>query len=218
MAGLTSEATSPDYKLGTNLFPQTCKPSPLCPRCNSNKVHREGFRKTFFGEKIQRWSCNNCGMRFSDPTKLQKVRADLQILEDKITKATAHTLSSSQVCVTETKNLTTEQTTINVPRINEEENRGKIIEHAFWMQKEGYSENTIERRIRMLKTLSNRGANLIDPESVKEILAKSKIWSENRKRNLVNAYTLFLKIQGLRWEKPKCKTVRQFPFIPKETE
>jgi integrase len=96
--------------------------------------------------------------------------------------------------------------------------KGKIVELCFYMQKQGYAESTIRLNRTALKVLADRGANLTNPESVKEILAKSKIWSENRKRNLINAYTLFLKIQGLQWEKPKCKTVRPFPFIPKETE
>ena len=213
-----AEAKSPDCIIGNNSHPQTCKSSPLCPRCNSNRVHREGFRKTFFGEKIRRWSCNNCGMRFSDPTQLQKVRADLEILEDKITKATAHTLSSSQVCVTETKNLTAEQTTINVPRRNEEENRGKIVEHAFWMQKEGYAESTISRRVRLLGTLANKGANLKDPESVKETIAKQQKWNLKTKEIAVETYDCLMKMQGLAWSKPKYKAVRKLPFIPTEAE
>jgi integrase len=157
-------------------------------------------------------------MRFSDPTQLQKVRADLEILEDKITKATAHTLSSSQVCVTETKNLTAEQTTINVPRRNEEENRGKIVEHAFWMQKEGYAESTISRRVRLLGTLANKGANLKDPESVKETIAKQQNWNLKTKEIAVETYDCLMKMQGLAWSKPKYKAVRKLPFIPTETE
>jgi len=218
MVGLTSEAKSPDCKLGTNSYPQTCKPSPLCPRCNSNKAHREGFRTTFLGEKIQRWSCNNCGMRFSDPAQLQIVRADLDMLETKFSKATAHTLTSSQVCVTETKNLTAEQATINVPRRNEEENRGKIVEHAFWMQKEGYAESTISRRVRLLGTLANKGANLKDPESVKETIAKQTKWALKTKEIAVETYDCLLKSQNLTWSKPKYKAVKKLPFIPTEQE
>ena len=57
----------------------------------------------------------------------------------------------------------------------------------------------------------------LDPETVKMALAKYKA-SENRKRNVINAYTQFLKMQGLTWEKPKCKVTRKFPFIPLEKE
>jgi integrase len=61
------------------------------------------------------------------------------------------------------------------------------------------------------------GANLLDPESVKLALTKYKA-SQNRKRNVINAYTQFLKLNGMTWEKPKCKITRKFPFIPLEKE
>jgi hypothetical protein len=67
--------------------------------------------------------------------------------------------------------LVAEQQTTEVLRRTEADVKGKIIEHAFWMQKEGYAEATITRRIRLLKTITNKGANLQDPESVKETLA-----------------------------------------------
>jgi integrase len=63
-----------------------------------------------------------------------------------------------------------------------------------------------------------RRANLLDPESVKEVLAHEKAWSPNRKRNVINAYTQFLKTVGLVWEKPKCTVTRGIPFIPTEKE
>jgi len=157
-------------------------------------------------------------MRFSDPTQLQKVRADLEMLETKFSKATAHTVTSSQVCVTETKNLTAEQTTINVPRRNEEENRGKIVEHAFWMQKEGYAESTITRRTRLLRTIANKGANLQDPESVKETIGKQQKWQTKTKEIAVETYSLFLKMQGKTWNPPRYQSARKLPFIPTEDE
>jgi integrase len=63
-----------------------------------------------------------------------------------------------------------------------------------------------------------RGANLSDPESVKEVLAKEQKWSQSRKSNAINAYTLFLKFNGMSWNKPKCQITRKFPFIPTEQE
>ena len=47
--------------------------------------------------------------------------------------------------------------------------KGKIVEHAFWMQKEGYAESTITHRIRFLKTISNKGANLQSPNPSKKL-------------------------------------------------
>jgi integrase len=63
-----------------------------------------------------------------------------------------------------------------------------------------------------------RGANLADPESVKEALSKEQKWSQNRRRNVINAYTLLLKFDGTPWIKPKCVVNQKFPFIPTEKE
>jgi len=97
MAELTSRATPPDCVFGTKAGHKNCKSepshdsagaSPLCPRCKSSKVWRDGQRETMFGEQIQRWSCRNCGYRFSDPNDLKKTRNTVETLETKISKAT----------------------------------------------------------------------------------------------------------------------------------
>jgi integrase len=96
--------------------------------------------------------------------------------------------------------------------------KGKIVELLVYMKRQGYAESTIRLNRIALKVLQERGANLLNPESVKEVIASQKAWSGNRKRNVINAYTLFLKIQGLKWEKPKVKVSTRFPFIPTEKE
>ena len=62
------------------------------------------------------------------------------------------------------------------------------------------------------------GANLFDPESVKETIAKQKNWSNGRKANAVDAYTSFLVMLGMRWDPPRYKRIRKLPFIPTESE
>jgi integrase len=47
---------------------------------------------------------------------------------------------------------------------------------------------------------------------------KGRPWSANRKRNVINSYSLFLKINGLKWEPPKNTVTRKIPFIPNEPE
>jgi integrase len=96
--------------------------------------------------------------------------------------------------------------------------KGRIIEHAFWMKKEGYAENTITRRIRLLTTLAKRGANLLDPESVKVTIAKQQKWSLKTKELAVEAYSCFLKMVGGIWKPPKYKAPKTLPFIPTEKE
>ena len=231
MVGLTSEATSPDSLIGSKSSPCNCKSEPAqgsantsplspCPQCGSKKVWRDGLRSPMFGNPIQRWLCRDCGFRFSDPDDLQKAKEaveTVEMIETESLKSRNAIVNANQICVTETKNLEAEQQTIIVPRRNEE-NRGKIVEHAFWMQKEGYAESTISRRIRLLGTLANKGANLQDPESVKETIAKQQTWTIKTKEIAVETYACFLKMQGKTWSPPKYEGVRKLPFIPTEDE
>jgi integrase len=85
------------------------------------------------------------------------------------------------------------------------------------MRKQGYAEATVRLHNSALRTLSTRGADLNDSESVKEVIAEQS-WSNARRRNVINAYTLFLKRNGLHWEKPRCKVTPKIPFIPTEQE
>jgi integrase len=93
----------------------------------------------------------------------------------------------------------------------------KIVEHTFWMKKEGYAENTISRRIRLLTTLAKRKADLFDPESVKSVIAEQK-WSLKTKELAVEAYSCFLRSVGGTWKPPKYRAPRTLPFIPTEQE
>lgn len=94
------------------------------------------------------------------------------------------------------------------------------------MERQGYNAETIRGNSGALRALLIRGASLFDPLTVKDVLAREqrkfengeKGWSSNRRRNIINAYSLFLKINGLAWEKPKCKTERKNPFLPTEEE
>jgi integrase len=95
--------------------------------------------------------------------------------------------------------------------------KGRIVEYCFNMQKQGYAEATIRLTHTALKVLMDRGADLADPENVKEVIAQ-QTWSGNRRRNVINAYTQFLTYLGLTWEKPRYNIVRKLPFIPTEQE
>ncbi|MCJ7718419.1 tyrosine-type recombinase/integrase, partial [Candidatus Bathyarchaeota archaeon] len=115
------------------------------------------------------------------------------------------------------KNLDPEQSSIQVPE-RREDIKGKLVQFAWWMEKQGYASGTIRSNSGALRALLTRNANLLDPESVKEALAREKNWSQNRRRNVINAYTLLLKTNGEHWEKPKCTITKKFPFIPTEAE
>ena len=126
-------------------------------------------------------------------------------------------ITSYQICDKETKNLGPEQIIQQVPE-RRIDTTGKLVEYSWKMQKEGYDKETIRGNSGCLRALVLRGADLADPESVKEVLSKELRWSQNRKRNVINAYTLLLKFADKTWNKPKCLVTTKFPFIPTEKE
>ncbi|MCW4003699.1 MAG: tyrosine-type recombinase/integrase [Candidatus Bathyarchaeota archaeon] len=196
--------------------------SPLCPRCHSKKVWRASKRFTADGFDIQRWLCRDCKRRFSDPNDIKRAKQAAKAVETIDTqslKSKAAIVSNRQICVTETKNLDAEQPTTEVLRRNNEigEVKGKIIEYAWWLKKDGKSDSTIRGRTKILQILTKRGANLYDPESIKDAIARQP-WSNGRKNNAVDAYSSYLKMVGGQWQAPLYQTIRKLPFIPKETE
>ena len=110
------------------------------------------------------------------------------------------------------ENLTREGTTQTV------DIKGKIVEFAFWMQKQGYKESTIQGRMVRLDALMKRGAILSDPESVKKTIALQRTWSDGTKANVVDAYSCFLEKEGLTWNPPRYTRLETIPFIPSEAE
>ena len=86
------------------------------------------------------------------------------------------------------------------------------------MQKQGYSKPTMKARITRMKTLLRRGANLLDPESVKKVITLQKTWCDGTKANVVDDYSCFLEKEGLTWNPPRYKRQETIPFIPSESE
>jgi len=192
MTGLTQAQTPFDNEFGNKAniekdksnLEEFASSSLQCPQCGSNKLWRDGLRYSQFNDKIQRWLCRDCGLRFSDPQDVQKAWSTIERaekIERQSLKSGNDTVSSSQICVTETKNLAAEQQTSEVLRRNDLSTaNGKIVEYEFWMMKQGYGKSTIECRVKIMKRLTNLGASLYDPEQIKEITAKQP-WSDGRK-------------------------------------
>ncbi len=230
MAGLTAETkSSPDIVIFPSPSPCTCKSNPEnsasplnpCPQCGSTKLWRNAKRYTVYGDQIQRWQCRDCGHRFSDPNDIQKSWSNKEKtsrngLSNEI-KMASDLVSSQQIRVEETKNLPAEPKTLEVLRGNTGDIKGKLVEFAWWMKKEGNREATIFGRSKLIRILHLRGANLYDPDSVKDTIAKQK-WCEGRKANAVDSYSAFLRMAGGTWQAPKYKPIRKIPFVPKETE
>jgi len=95
--------------------------------------------------------------------------------------------------------------------------KGKIIEYLWYLKKQGRKENTLNAHRKVLMRLSNHGANLLEPESVKETIALENV-SINTKANYVGIYTVFARWSNLHWTPPKYRVNRKIPFIPTETE
>ncbi len=102
---------------------------------------------------------------------------------------------------TETKTVVGEQTT----------ETNKILEHAWWLKKNGRSDSTINSRVKLLKLMVKRGVNLYDPETVKEVIAK-QTWSNGRKNNASDAYSGFLRMVGGKWERTTLQESTQTPL------
>ena len=180
--------------------------SAKCPQCGSRRIYKAEFLEMTEGP-IQRFQCAECGRRFTN----HKPKMNCLIM------------NKGRICaiLQDAENLTsaTETKTVAMKLENTpQETKGKIIEYCFHLQKQAYSSETIRLNRTALKVLVERGAELLNPESVKEVIAKQKTWSEARRRNVINAYGQFLKFNGVQWEKPKCHVTRPFPFIPTERE
>jgi hypothetical protein len=109
-------------------------------------------RNTYILETpIQRWLCRACGLRFSDPKTLALQR--IATVQTKELRSQHNKDSSRQICVSETKNLSAEQQTIEVLQGNKDgEFAQKIYDYSLWLNKNGKSEATIRGRVKLLTT------------------------------------------------------------------
>jgi integrase len=173
-----------------------------CPNCHSTKNWKRGRRRTDFG-LIQRYICRECERSFSEKSYKDSL-----------------VINNRQLCaILKAKKL---DSAIEIKTVAEEgktlqETKGKILELCLYMKRQNYSEETIRLNRIALKVLYERGANLFDADSVKDVIAK-QTWSQNRKKNVINAYTMFLKFNKITWEPPRCIVTESIPHIPTEQE
>jgi len=97
------------------------------------------------------------------------------------------------------------------------EAEAKILEHAWRLKKEGYKESTICKRVYILKRLTKLGADLSDPESVKDVISRQDV-SESTKLQMACAYDSYASSNQIKWEIPNYRQVQKLPFIPLESE
>jgi len=178
--------------------------APACPECGSRKVWKDGLRYLSDGSTVQRSLCRTCGYRFSDPSQNSKSNRVIH--------------SHSNAC--QERALLAEAIEAEKRAAGATENKAKsaIINFLWQLKKEGYTETTIWNYRRYLNWLLKAGANLLDPESVKETIAKRKGWNETTKCIVSAAYATFAKINGIPFKPPRYKAAKKLPFIPLEEE
>ncbi len=160
------------------------------PNCPECKSPRT-WKDGLRGE-VQRWLCRECGVRFSDP------------------RGEAKNLGST----TELKTVVGDRKT----SLDTQTIKGKLLEFEFYMQKKGFAASTVENWVLRLGTLAERGANILDPESVKATIALQNTWGDGTKNIHVKVYNCFLQKEGLKWDPPRYKRRETVPFIPSEAE
>jgi integrase len=95
--------------------------------------------------------------------------------------------------------------------------KGKLLQFAFYCQKEGMTNNTIKTFNSTMKRLA-KVADLNNPENVKEAIARMKV-KENTKVAYCIAYNVFLRFLGKTWAMPKYTYNQKLPdFLPTEEE
>ncbi len=229
MADLTQNASPPDCMFGAKAGSKSCKSeptegsagtSPLCPKCDSKKLWRDGLRSPMFGEVIQRWLCRDCGLRFSDPDGVERAKKAFEqdeMFEAKTLKSPEDIVVSRQICVLETKNLVAEQKIVlEVPRRTEVDLKGAIVEFLWQLKRQNYAEDTITTYGYSLEVLVHLGINLFDPQSFIDEMANLSDKTNIRKYNLTKAYRCFLNQHDIKAKLPKYKVTRPMPYIPPE--
>jgi integrase len=96
--------------------------------------------------------------------------------------------------------------------------KGKILEFAFHLKKKGRASETIVSYVSVLNSLITEGADLLNPENVKETLVLNETWSSTTKNTKTVIYGRFIDFLGLEWEKPTYRKQLKIPFIPMESE
>lgn len=96
--------------------------------------------------------------------------------------------------------------------------KGKLIEFAWNLKREGLGYETIKTYTKFLMMLEKKGARLLDPDSVTDVLATQEHWKDTTKAIAAASYQKFAKFNGTPWRAPKLRPRQRLPFIPLESE
>jgi len=195
-----------------------------CPECGSAKLYKDGFRYLTDGTSIQRYLCRDCFYRFSEPAKRQnlKIRSGHNINRQVGGKEglPKNLASKAVLALAEATGKTGSghAGATTAPKIDNADVKGKIVEFMWKLKRDGYSEKTIESYTKFLKALINCKGNLMNPDSIKDIIAKQKTWANKTKALAIASYSKFAELNGIFWKPPKYNVNRKMPFLPTEAE
>ena len=177
-----------------------------CPICHSKRIWKDGVRETRGGDN-QRFVCRNCAYRFSESSVLSMESSNTGTRQICVSQSAAKNLATA----TETKTVAGE-----IGK-TQQDAKGKILEYAWKMKKQGQAESTIKSRIYRLGRLVQKGAELMNPDSVETVLATEK-WTQANKRFFVMAYLSFARAFNIAWKPIKTHYEPKQAFIPLEKE
>lgn len=103
----------------------------------------------------------------------------------------------------------------NSHQLRNNDPEGLVAQYMAYLEREGYPQET--RYPYLVKRLSRLGADLLNPETVKETIARQKI-KNGSKLQYVYAYDSFAKMLKISWQPPKYSQEENLPFIPDEKE
>ena len=204
---------------------------PRCPQCSSKRLYRDGIRYLADGTNVQRWLCRNCGYRFTDqnhkkPSQWKNPPFSLNPPnsldyncrgnnDPSWGDSTALGWAVQTLATVEKQN---EKRAAGATGTAQQDVRGAIVQFMWWLKKEGYSDATIQTRVKIVRQLVREGCNVFNPDDVKKAIAVHEKWSPGHKQVAVHAYSSFAEMLGIKWDPPDYKHVRGLPFIPLESD
>ena len=86
------------------------------------------------------------------------------------------------------------------------------------LENDGRKPSTVNNYRKALTHLVRQGANLLDPENTKEVLAKSPIKARTKKCNVVPILNYWFDFMGIHWKPPRYSCETEIPYMPTEQE
>jgi len=216
-----------------------------CPRCESDDLCKAGFDgkqnqlllckrclrrfqvKVNIGPKII--ECPNSMNQLPDRVVSFTNKKPLNLLPLKRSKdVTSHELPIAAKTLNSFTSYNRQQRTAEMQQQTQTKNaqngmvkqefRGILLQFMFYMKKQGFSESTITTRAGSIRALYYKGADLFNPESVKEAVAFAKT-SDGTKHNRIVAYRTFCKFTKIDCgELPKYSRNETSLYVPKESK